>query len=171
MISLLISYLGISLLVTPFIRKATRERINLESEINKVMSESIRTIVDVHLSNSEKFFQERFNKAGRVAYPFLWKAETFPELPRALIEPLGLTFICSIGLFPLVSKNRTSNLLEIVAILATIQSGYIPDWLDKLVSPKLFKELDEHCKVLMGAYPDVSDTTFWHGWFHPEDEG
>ena len=73
MISLVISYLGISLLVTPFIRKATKERINLESEINKVMTESIRTIVDVHLSGSEKFFQERHHKAGKVAFPFLWK--------------------------------------------------------------------------------------------------
>ena len=38
MLSLVLSYLAISLLVTPFIRKASIERINLESEINKVMS-------------------------------------------------------------------------------------------------------------------------------------
>ena len=120
MLSLVLSYLGISLLVTPFIRKAAKERINLESEISKVMSESIRTIVDVHLSGSEKFFQERHIKAGKIAFPFLWKAETYPELPRALIEPLGITLIFSIGLFPLFSKNNPTNLLEIVPFLSLI---------------------------------------------------
>ena len=37
MISLVFSYLGISLLVTPFIRKAAKERINLESEIKRAI--------------------------------------------------------------------------------------------------------------------------------------
>ncbi len=150
MLSLVISYLAISLLVTPFIRKASEERINLESEINKVMTESIRTIVDVHLSGSEKFFQERHNRAGKVAFPFLWKAETFPELPRALIEPLGITFIFSIGLFPLFSNNRPTNLLEIVPFLATIAVASL-----KLTPPlqDLFRGLTD----LRAGIPDVEE--------------
>ena len=150
MISLVSSYLAISLLVTPIIRKASEERINLESEINNVMTESIRTIVDVHLSGSEKFFQERYNKAGSVAYPFLWKAETFPELPRALIEPLGITFIFSIGLFPIFSKNSPTNLLEIVPFLATIAVASL-----KLTPPlqDLFRGLTD----LRAGIPDVEE--------------
>ena len=150
MLSLVLSYLAISLLVTPFIRKASTERINLESEINKVMTESIRTIVDVHLSGSERFFQERHNKAGAVAFPFLWKAETFPELPRALIEPLGITFIFSIGLFPLFSNNSPTNLLEIVPFLATIAVASL-----KLTPPlqDLFRGLTD----LRAGIPDVEE--------------
>ncbi len=148
MISLLISYLAISLLVTPFIRKATKERINLESEINKVMKESIKTIVDVHLSGSEKFFQERHFKAGKVAFPFLWKAETYPELPRALIEPLGITLIFSIGLFPLFSKNNPTNLLEIVPFLATIAVASL-----KLTPP--LQDLFRGITDLRAGLPDV----------------
>ncbi len=150
MISLLISYLGISLLVTPIIRKATKERINLESEINKVMTESIRTIVDVHLSGSEKFFQERLHKAGKVAFPFLWKAETYPELPRALIEPLGITLIFSIGLFPLFSKNSPTNLLEIVPFLATIAVASL-----KLTPP--LQDLFRGITDLRAGLPDVKE--------------
>jgi len=150
MISLLISYLGISLLVTPIIRKATKERINLESEINKVMTDSIRTIVDVHLSASEKFFQERHNKAGKVAFPFLWKAETYPELPRALIEPLGITLIFSIGLFPLFSKNNPTNLLEIVPFLATIAVASL-----KLTPP--LQDLFRGITDLRAGLPDVKE--------------
>ena len=150
MISLVIGYLGISLLVTPFIRKATKERINLESEINKVMTESIRTIVDVHLSGSEKFFQERHNKAGKIAFPFLWKAETYPELPRALIEPLGITLIFAIGLLPLFSNNSPTNLLEIVPFLATIAVASL-----KLTPPlqDLFRGLTD----LRSGIPDVEE--------------
>ena len=150
MISLVFSYLGISLLVTPIIRKATKERINLESEINTVMTESIRTIVDVHLSGSEKFFQERHNKAGKVAFPFLWKAETYPEFPRALIEPLGITLIFAIGLFPLFSRNSPTNLLEIVPFLATIAVASL-----KLTPPlqDLFRGLTD----LRAGIPDVEE--------------
>jgi len=150
MISLVISYLGISLLVTPFIRKASKERINLESEINKVMTESIRTIVDVHLSGSEKFFQERHNTAGKVAFPFLWKAETYPELPRALIEPLGITLIFSIGLFPLFSENNPTNLLEIVPFLATIAVASL-----KLTPP--LQDLFRGITDLRAGIPDIEE--------------
>ena len=150
MISLVFSYLLISLLVTPIIRKATKERIKLESQISKVMSESIRTIVDVHLSGSEKFFQERHDKAGKDAFPFLWKAETYPEFPRALIEPLGITLIFSIGLFPLFSKNSPTNLLEIVPFLATIAVASL-----KLTPPlqDLFRGLID----LRAGIPDVEE--------------
>ena len=150
MISLVIGYLGISLLVTPFIRKATKERINLESEINKVMTESIRTIVDVHLSGSEKFFQERHNKAGKIAFPFLWKAETYPELPRALIEPLGITLIFAIGLLPLFSNNSPKNLLEIVPFLATIAVASL-----KLTPP--LQDLFRGITDLRAGIPDVEE--------------
>ncbi len=150
MLSLVISYLCISLLVTPIIRRASKERINLESEINKVMTESIRTIVDVHLSGSEKFFQDRHNQAGKVAFPFLWKAETYPELPRALIEPLGITLIFSIGLFPLLSKNNPTNLLEIVPFLATIAVASL-----KLTPP--LQDLFRGITDLRAGIPDVEE--------------
>tara|TARA_Y100000589_G_scaffold331518_1_gene385418 strand:- start:187 stop:2001 length:1815 start_codon:yes stop_codon:yes gene_type:complete len=150
MISLVLSYLIISLLVTPFIRKSIKERIILESEIKKVMTESIRTIVDVHLSGSEDFFLERHNKAGKVAFPYLWKAETFPELPRALIEPLGVTLIFSIGLFPLFSKNTPTNLLEIVPFLATIAVASLK------ITPPL-QDLFRGITDLRSGLPDVEE--------------
>ena len=47
----------------------------------------------------------------------LWKAETFP-FPRALVEPLGITLIFCIGLFPLFSNE--SNFVSRNCSLATI---------------------------------------------------
>ena len=64
-IFLVLGYTFLSLTVTPFIKKATRQRIVLESEINKIMTESMRTIIDVHLTGSETFFKEDILKQGK----------------------------------------------------------------------------------------------------------
>ena len=150
-ISLVIGYTFISLTVTPFIRDAAKQRILLETEINKIMSESIRTIIDVHLTGSEKYFQEKYIKAGQKAFPYLWKAETMPELPRSLIEPFGITLIFSIGLFPyLTGKTPPSNFIEIVPFLATIAVASL-----KLTPP--LQDLFRGITDLRGGIPDLEE--------------
>ena len=150
-ISLVIGYTIISLTVTPFIRNAAKQRILLETEINKIMSESIRTIIDVHLTGSEKYFQEKYIKAGQKAFPYLWKAETLPELPRSLIEPFGITLIFSIGLFPyLTGKTPPSNFIEIVPFLATIAVASL-----KLTPP--LQDLFRGITDLRGGIPDLEE--------------
>ncbi len=117
---LMIGYSLISILVTPRIRAAARQRIILEAEIKKVITDSIKTITDVHLSGSEKYFQDRYEQAGKKAYSYLWKSETLPEFPRSLIEPFGITLIFCIGLFPVISSKTPNTLINIVPFLATI---------------------------------------------------
>mgnify|MGYP001479711715 CR=1 FL=1 len=150
-IFLVIGYTFLSLTVTPFIKKATRQRIILESEINKTMSESIRTIIDVHLTGSEKYFEERFHIAGKKALPYLWKAETFPEFPRSLIEPFGITLIFSIGLFPYLTERTPSDFVEIVPFLATIAVASL-----KLTPP--LQDLFRGITDLRGGIPDLEES-------------
>ena len=149
-IALVIGYTFLSLTVTPYIRNASKQRIKLESEINKNMSESIRTIIDVHLTGSEKYFQERYTKAGKNAFPYLWKAETLPELPRALIEPFGITLIFSIGLFPYITGKTPNNFIEIVPFLATIAVASL-----KLTPP--LQDLFRGITDLRGGIPDLEE--------------
>tara|TARA_B100000575_G_C23125444_1_gene651986 strand:+ start:386 stop:2131 length:1746 start_codon:yes stop_codon:yes gene_type:complete len=149
-ISLMIGYTIISFLVTPFIRKAIKQRIVLESKINKVLSESVRNITDVHLSSSEKYFSEKFEQAGTVAFPFLWKAETYPEFPRALVEPFGITLIFCIGLFPLISEKNPNSFLEIIPFLATIAVASL-----KLTPP--MQDLFRGITDLRASIPDVEE--------------
>ena len=148
---LLACYALISLIVTPYIRFATRQRILLEKETNSVLTESIRTIVDVHLTNSEAYFEKRYSDSGVNAFPFLWKAQTFPEFPRALIEPFGITLIFSIGLFPLLSNRQPNDLVEIVPFVATIAVASL-----KLTPPlqDLFRGLTD----LRAGIPDLEET-------------
>lgn len=150
MICLIIGYSIISFIVTPLIRSSARQRIVLESEINKIMSESIRTIIDVHLTGSEKFFRDRYSKAGRNAYPYLWKAETFPEFPRSLVEPFGITLIFLIGLFPVVIDKDQSKLLELIPFLATIAVASL-----KLTPP--LQDLFRGVIDLKGGIPDLEE--------------
>ncbi len=150
-IFLVLGYTFISLTVTPFIRKATKQRILLESKINKIMTESIRTIVDVHLTGSENYFQEKYSAAGRTALPYLWKAETFPELPRSLIEPFGITLIFSIGLFPYITNREPSIFIEIVPFLATIAVASL-----KLTPP--LQDLFRGITDLRGGIPDLEES-------------
>ena len=150
-IFLVLGYTFISLTVTPFIRKATKQRILLESEINRIMTESIRTIVDVHLTGSENYFQKKYSAAGRTALPYLWKAETFPELPRSLIEPFGITLIFSIGLFPYITNREPSIFIEIVPFLATIAVASL-----KLTPP--LQDLFRGITDLRGGIPDLEES-------------
>ena len=149
-ICLVIGYSMISLFVTPFIRRASKQRIILESKISKVLSESVATITDVHLSGSEGYFTEKFNHAGKVAFPFLWKAETFPEFPRALVEPFGVTLIFCIGLFPLITDKNPKSFLELVPFLATIAVASL-----KLTPP--LQDLFRGITDLRSGIPDVEE--------------
>tara|TARA_B100000212_G_scaffold107586_1_gene79939 strand:- start:2938 stop:4758 length:1821 start_codon:yes stop_codon:yes gene_type:complete len=150
-ICLVSGYAMISLIVTPFIRNSIKQRIILESEINRVISESIRTIIDVHLTGSERFFENRFKKASKKAYSFLWKAETLPEFPRSLVEPFGITLIFSIGLFPFLSGKNPTTLLEIIPFLATIAVASL-----KLTPP--LQDLFRGITDLRGGIPDLEES-------------
>ncbi len=150
-LSLVLGYTILSLTVTPYIRKATSQRILLEKNINKIMTESIRTIIDVHLTGSEDYFQNRYSNAGANALPFLWRAETFPEFPRSLIEPLGITLIFSIGLFPYITNKNPSNFVEIVPFLATIAVASL-----KLTPP--LQDLFRGITDLRGGIPDLEES-------------
>tara|TARA_B100000941_G_C28504780_1_gene556583 strand:+ start:1271 stop:3091 length:1821 start_codon:yes stop_codon:yes gene_type:complete len=149
-ICLVVGYSLISFCVSPLIRDSVKQRIILEKEINKVLTESVRTIIDVHLTGSEKFFQERYFKAGKKAFPYLWKAETLPEFPRSLVEPFGITLIFSIGLFPFVSDQNTNNLIDIVPFLATIAVASL-----KLTPP--LQDLFRGIIDLKGGIPDLEE--------------
>ena len=52
--------------------------------------------------------------------PIIWKGEWLPEIPRALIEPIGISFIFLLGLFPIILNPGSKQILEIIPYLATV---------------------------------------------------
>ena len=149
-ISLLIFYIFISLFVTPFIRYSSHQRIKLEKETNNILTESMRTIIDVHLTGSESYFEKRYQLAGKTSFPFIWKAEVLPEFPRSLIEPFGITLIFAIGLFPYITGQNNSILIEIVPFLATIAVAAL-----KLTPP--LQDSFRALTSMRGSIPDLEE--------------
>jgi len=150
-ISLILGYLLISTLITPFLRFAARQRITLEAETNNVLSESMRTILDVQLSGSEPYFENRYGEAGRNAIPFIWKAEVLPEMPRALIEPFGITMIFAAGILPILFNPDASSLVKIVPFLATVAVTSL-----KLTPP--LQDAFRSITSLRAGLPDLNET-------------
>ena len=150
-VSLIISYLLISTLITPFLRFAARQRIILEAETNSVLSESMRTILDVQLTGSELYFEQRYGQAGRNAIPFIWKAEVLPEAPRALIEPFGITMIFAAGMLPILFSPDGSGLVRIVPFLATVAVTSL-----KLTPP--LQDAFRSITSLRAGLPDLEET-------------
>lgn len=149
-IFLVLGYLIISVSVTPFIRSAARQRIILESELSSTLSESIRTITDVFLTSSEEFFIKKFFLAGKKAFPYLWKAETLPEFPRALIEPFGITLIFIIGIIPILRGNISYSIVDLVPFLATVAVASL-----KLTPP--LQDLFRGVTDLRSGLPDLEE--------------
>jgi ATP-binding cassette subfamily B protein len=120
-------------------------------QTNNVLTESLRTILDVQLSGSEPYFEKQFTKAGRLAVPFIWKAEVLPELPRALIEPLGITMIFVIGLLPLMQSPDETSIIKIVPFLATVAVAAT-----KLTPP--LQDCFRSVTSLRAGLPDLEET-------------
>jgi ATP-binding cassette subfamily B protein len=150
-VSLVLGYLLISTLITPFLRFAARQRITLEAETNNVLSESMRTILDVQLTGSEPYFEQRYAAAGRNSIPFIWKAEVLPETPRALIEPLGITMIFMAGILPILFNPDPSGLVRIVPFLATVAIASL-----KLTPP--LQDAFRSITSLRAGLPDLNET-------------
>lgn len=150
-LGLILGYVLITTLITPFLRFAARQRITLEAETNNVLSESMRTILDVQLTGSEPYFEKRYGEAGRNAIPFTWKADVLPEAPRALIEPFGITMIFGVGILPILFNPDPSSLVKIVPFLATVAVTSL-----KLTPP--LQDAFRSITSLRAGLPDLQET-------------
>ena len=150
-VCLLLGYLFISLAIIPYIRKANKKRIELELASNRILSETIRSIVDVKLTNSESYFNEKYKNTGRNVIPIIWKGDSLPEIPRALVEPFGITLIFVIGTFPLLLSSGINEISSVIPFLATIAAASL-----KLTPP--LQDTFKGYNSIRGGLPDLEAT-------------
>ena len=151
-LGLLLGYLIISLTIIPYLRIANKKRLDLEIQSNNIIQESLNSIVDVKLTNSEKFFIENYYISGRKAIPFIWRGETLPEIPRALVEPFGITLIFLIGIVPLLLTSDIERISSVIPFLATIAAASL-----KLTPP--LQDTFRGYNSIRGGLPDLEATT------------
>ncbi|MEB3334771.1 MAG: ABC transporter ATP-binding protein [Cyanobacteriota bacterium] len=114
------AYLIASLLITPYLRHASRQKIRLEARTAHILLESLGSIRDIRLSNSERHFREAFLQAGEESKRFSWASELLPVVPRMLIEPFGITIIFAVGAVPALLSGDKGKVLQIIPFLATL---------------------------------------------------
>ena len=151
-LGLLLGYLFISLTIIPYLRIANKKRIALEIQSNNSLQESLQSIVDVKLTNSESFFIEKYTLLGRKAIPFIWRGETLPEIPRALVEPFGITLIFFIGIVPVLLTSGVDKISGVIPFLATIAAASL-----KLTPP--LQDTFRGYNNIRGGLPDLESTT------------
>ena len=117
---LVVAYWVFSALVTPRLRKGYQHRSKQEVKSAEILFESLGSIRDIQLTGSEDHFERQFGDAGNIVKYYNWLTEWLPDLPRALIEPFGITMIFLVGAIPALLSGDPSRIKLILPFLATI---------------------------------------------------
>ena len=146
---LAIAYWLLTSLITPQLRHAVRQRLRQERESNESLYESLASIRDIQLTSSEPYFQGQFERVGDRAKSYVVAGELLPDIPRGLIEPLGISLIFVVGAIPALLSGSSQSIAEILPFLATIAVAAL-----RLTAP--LQDLFRAMTMLRGSLPMVS---------------
>jgi len=120
-VCLVIAYGGFSLVLTPHLRKASAQKLRLASAMKQGFFESMNVIREIRLSSAEPFFRRSFRHDSRKAKRVEALNNFLPNIPKQIIEPVGVTLIFSFGALPaLLGNGNVSDLKQIIPFLATL---------------------------------------------------
>ena len=120
-VCLVIAYGGFSIVLTPRLRRASAQKIRLASAMKQGFFESMNVIREIHLSSAEPFFRRSFSVDSRKAKRVEALNNFLPNLPKQIIEPVGITLIFSFGALPaLLGQGSVGDLKQIIPFLATL---------------------------------------------------
>ena len=147
---MLLAYVTASLLITPYLRLATKQRIRYGRRINLLLMESLRSIRDVQLYSVDQYFISRFSSDGVVAKRYDRLTRLLPDVPRFVIEPAGITILFMIGLAPAVLGGDASDVRNAIPSLFAIMFTLL-----KVSGPlqNTFRSLNR----LRGGLPEIKD--------------
>jgi ATP-binding cassette subfamily B protein len=143
------SYWLITTIITPQLRHAVRQRLRQERESNEILYESMGSIRDIQLTGSELFFQDQFVWVGKRAKQFVVNGELLPDVPRGLIEPLGISLIFAVGAIPALISGNTESITTVLPFLATMAVAAL-----RITAP--LQDLFRGVTMLRGSLPVVS---------------
>jgi ATP-binding cassette subfamily B protein len=143
------SYWLITTIITPQLRHAVRQRLRQERESNEILYESMGSIRDIQLTGSELFFQNQFVWVGKRAKRFVVIGELLPDVPRGLIEPLGISLIFAVGAIPALLSGNAETITTVLPFLATMAVAAL-----RITAP--LQDLFRGVTMLRGSLPMVS---------------
>lgn len=119
-ISLVAAYLTISLVSTPYLRRASQKTVQLAQRSTCLLMESLGSVRDIQLAQQEPYFQHQFVQSMDEARRYTWQLDTFPQLPRLLVEPLGITLIFGLGTLPPLLRGDLEQVRQVIPFLAAL---------------------------------------------------
>tara|TARA_B100001964_G_C14227122_1_gene598199 strand:+ start:82 stop:1926 length:1845 start_codon:yes stop_codon:yes gene_type:complete len=152
LILMVASYILTSVWVTPRLRFASRQIIRFSNQRNRAFYDSINSIVDVHLYASEDSFIKNYAYVGEQVKRYEKQKKLFPELPRFIIEPAGITILIFVNLIPVLLTNDVGSdeFAAALTTVVTLLAGILK------ISPPLqalFRDLNK----LRGALPNLEE--------------
>jgi ATP-binding cassette subfamily B protein len=140
-----------SLLITPPLRFATKQKLLFSVRVNSLLLESIRSIRDVQLYGAEPYYLRQFDVIGTRGKKFDRISKLLPDVPRYVIEPAGITVLFLVGLLPaLLQKDAARTMQDALPTLAAIMFAGL-----RLSAPiqAIFRSVNK----LRGGLPDIVD--------------
>ena len=117
------SYFAMSVFITPILRKASSRKIRTRNQFTQTFLESFKTIKDIKLTGNKFYFIDNFVKSTLEFKRADTQSLVFPEIPRMLIEAIGITVIFSLGVLPAVLSGNSDNILDSLPFLAALSIG------------------------------------------------
>ncbi|KKZ10957.1 MAG: multidrug ABC transporter ATPase [Candidatus Synechococcus spongiarum 142] len=119
-IFLVVAYLIASLVFTPYLRRASQKTVELSQRSTCLLMESLNSVRDIQLAQQEPYFQQQFVQSVDEARRYLWQLQTLPQLPRLLVEPLGITLIFGLGALPPLLRGDLEQVRQMIPFLAAL---------------------------------------------------
>ena len=149
-VSMFLMYVALSYLITPTLRVASKLKIITRDRYTKSFFESLKSIDDLKLGLKEEYFINRYVDATRVYKKSVVNSIVFPEIPRLFIEPLGITAIFLVGVFPQVLAGQQEKIVEVLPLLSILSVGFL-----RLAKP--LQDLFASISILRGGLPEIKN--------------
>ena len=146
---MLAAYVLMTSLMTPTLRLASSQKVRTRDVFTQTFFEVFKSINDVKLAGVENYFSKRFKDATLIFKQADVQSIVLPEVPRMVIEPLGITAIFAIGVIPRLLSEDKSQILEILPFLAVLSVGAL-----RLAKP--LQDLFTAIAKLRGGLPELS---------------
>ena len=149
-VSLVIAYLIISIITTPYLRHSAIGRLRNEQRSSGLLLEMLGSFPDIELSQTQPYFNNRFNSTIRSTQRYVWTSELLPEIPRILIEPFGISMIFAVGALPALISGDPERIRGIVPFLASVAVAAL-----RLTPP--LQDIFRSITQLRGGLPQVTE--------------
>ena len=116
-------YILTTSLMTPRLRFSSEQKLRTRDRFIQVFFESFRSIRDVKLVKAEAFFTRSFSESTLEYKIADTQLQVLPEVPRMLIEALGITVIFILGVLPKLLSGDQQQVFDILPFLAVLSIG------------------------------------------------